>query len=43
MGDKKSKKDKAKDHRQADAKQVKDAKVKRSKQHPSGLGLADKR
>jgi len=42
MGDKKSKKAKAKDHRQADAKEANAAKIKKSKQQPSGLGLLDK-
>jgi hypothetical protein len=42
MGDKKGKKDKAKDHRQADAKEAKADKQKKAKLHPSGLGLADK-
>ncbi len=42
MGDKKGKKDKAKDHRQADAKEAKAANKKKGKQQPTGLGLTEK-
>ncbi len=42
MGDKKGKKDKAKDHRQADAKEAKAATTKANKQHPAGLGVLDR-
>jgi len=42
MGDKKGKKDKAKNHRQADAKEAKAATIKKDKQHPAGLGVLER-